>query len=170
MRRAWLAFLLWWSGAGLVLYSLAGERMPWLTVHIVLPWLLTGGWGLARAFAAWRERVQASAVIHRRSGVAKWELDMRGGWAPLAAGLPVLRHLVFASSTPAGDEPLLRKLGPDEVLDRLRDTQPYGARHVGWANFEHTLASVHGWELRRGAHARQGAQALASLFKPQGPR
>lgn len=120
--------------------------------------------------AAWRERVQASAVIHRRSGVAKWELDMRGGWAPLAAGLPVLRHLVFASSTPAGDEPLLRRLGADEVLARLRDTQPYGARHAGWAAFEHTLASVQGWELRRGAHARQGAQALAGLFRPQGPR
>lgn len=63
MRRAWLAFLLWWSGAGLVLYSLAGERMPWLTVHIVLPWLLTGGWGLARAFAAWRERVVWRAAL-----------------------------------------------------------------------------------------------------------
>jgi hypothetical protein len=120
--------------------------------------------------AAWRERVQASAVIHRRSGVAKWELDMRGGWAPLAAGLPVLRHLVFASSRPAGEQPLLRSLGTDEVLARLRDTQPYGARHAGWAAFEHTLAGVQGWELRRGAHARQGAQALAALFKLPAPR
>ncbi len=41
-----LALLLFWSLTSLLAYSLAGERMPWLTVHIALPFLLTAGWGL----------------------------------------------------------------------------------------------------------------------------
>lgn len=41
-----LALLLFWSLTSLFAYSLAGEKMPWLTVHIALPMLLTAGWGL----------------------------------------------------------------------------------------------------------------------------
>jgi uncharacterized protein (TIGR03663 family) len=41
-----LALLLFWSLTSLVAYSVAGEKMPWLTVHIALPLLLTAGWGL----------------------------------------------------------------------------------------------------------------------------
>ncbi len=41
-----LLLLLFWSLTSLIAYSVAGERMPWLTVHIALPILLTAGWGL----------------------------------------------------------------------------------------------------------------------------
>jgi uncharacterized protein (TIGR03663 family) len=41
-----LALLLFWTFTSLVAYSIAGEKMPWLTVHIALPLLLTGAWGL----------------------------------------------------------------------------------------------------------------------------
>jgi uncharacterized protein (TIGR03663 family) len=41
-----LGLLLYWSITSLLAYSLAGERMPWLTVHIALPFLLTAAWGL----------------------------------------------------------------------------------------------------------------------------
>ena len=40
-----LALLLFWSVLSLLAYSLAGERMPWLTVHIALPLALAAGWG-----------------------------------------------------------------------------------------------------------------------------
>lgn len=38
--------LLFWSVTSLIAYSIAGEKMPWLTVHIALPMLLAAGWGL----------------------------------------------------------------------------------------------------------------------------
>ena len=38
--------LFWWSISSLVAFSLAGEKMPWLTVHIALPMILLTGWGL----------------------------------------------------------------------------------------------------------------------------
>ncbi|MCD4674063.1 MAG: glycosyltransferase family 39 protein [Anaerolineaceae bacterium] len=41
-----LALLVFWSVMSLIAYSFAGERMPWLTVHIALPLLLTAAWGL----------------------------------------------------------------------------------------------------------------------------
>jgi len=41
-----LALLLFWSVTSLVAYSLAGEKMPWLTVHITAAMILAGGWGL----------------------------------------------------------------------------------------------------------------------------
>jgi predicted membrane-bound mannosyltransferase len=46
--------LAWWAVATLGLYSWAGEKMPWLTIHVALPWVLLGAWALARALAAWR--------------------------------------------------------------------------------------------------------------------
>ena len=41
-----LALLLFWSLTALVAYSVAGEKMPWLTVHITLPMLLASGWSV----------------------------------------------------------------------------------------------------------------------------
>lgn len=41
-----LPLLLFWGFASLVAYSLAGEKMPWLTVHITLAFILAAGWGL----------------------------------------------------------------------------------------------------------------------------
>ena len=40
------SLLVYWSLTALIAYSLAGEKMPWLTVHIALPLALAGGWGL----------------------------------------------------------------------------------------------------------------------------
>ena len=38
--------LAWWALSSLVAYSIAGEKMPWLTVHIALPMILLTGWVL----------------------------------------------------------------------------------------------------------------------------
>lgn len=42
-QRRFLAFLLWWSFVGLLMYSYAGEKVPWLLVHITLPLILLAG-------------------------------------------------------------------------------------------------------------------------------
>ena len=41
-----LALLVFWSITSLIAYSIAGEKMPWLTVHIALPTVLAAAWGL----------------------------------------------------------------------------------------------------------------------------
>lgn len=41
-----LSLLLYWSILSVLAYSVAGEKMPWITVHIALPMLLAAGWGV----------------------------------------------------------------------------------------------------------------------------
>jgi DNA-binding beta-propeller fold protein YncE len=41
-----LGFLLFWAATSTVAFSLAGERMPWLTTHIAVGFLLAAAWGL----------------------------------------------------------------------------------------------------------------------------
>ncbi len=65
-------FALYWSLTASVAYTIAGEKMPWLTYHITLPMMLLGGWALGR-------------LVERIS----WEdFRQKHGWAVLAV-LPV---------------------------------------------------------------------------------
>ncbi len=57
-----VSFLLWWTATAWTGYSYAGERMPWLTVHIALPMILLSGWLAGRLI----ERVDWRRVIERR--------------------------------------------------------------------------------------------------------
>ena len=41
-----LTLLLYWSVLSLIAFTVAGEKMPWLTVHIALPMLLAAGFGI----------------------------------------------------------------------------------------------------------------------------
>ena len=43
-------FLAWWFVLAFVIYSWAGEKMPWLTIHIALPLTILAGWFLGRLF------------------------------------------------------------------------------------------------------------------------
>lgn len=41
-----LTLLIYWSVLSLIAYSVAGEKMPWLTMHIALPMLLAAGFSI----------------------------------------------------------------------------------------------------------------------------
>lgn len=55
-----LILLLFWSLISLVAFSLAGERMPWLTTHIALPLILTAAFGIGYLLETtdWQEMAQ----------------------------------------------------------------------------------------------------------------
>lgn len=56
-RPLFVGFLLWWVVSAWALYSYAGEKMPWLTVHLALPMILLGAWAVGRFIERtnWRE-------------------------------------------------------------------------------------------------------------------
>jgi uncharacterized protein (TIGR03663 family) len=54
--------LLWWSLTSLFAYTLAGEKMPWLTYHIAWPMILLTGWALGQLV----ERIDWLQVRTRR--------------------------------------------------------------------------------------------------------
>ncbi|MEX1248289.1 MAG: flippase activity-associated protein Agl23 [Anaerolineales bacterium] len=45
-RRLALGLFAFWAISALLAYTIAGEKMPWLTVHIALPMLMLAGWAL----------------------------------------------------------------------------------------------------------------------------
>lgn len=56
-----LYLLVFWFISSLLAYTVAGEKMPWLTVHIALPMILLSGWGFAQLvqglrWQGWRAR------------------------------------------------------------------------------------------------------------------
>ena len=47
-RLALPAMLVWWAITTEFVYSWAGEKMPWLTMHVALPLVLLGAWAFAK--------------------------------------------------------------------------------------------------------------------------
>ncbi|MGD8968348.1 MAG: TIGR03663 family protein [Anaerolineae bacterium] len=85
--KTFVLFVLWWVGTAWVIYSYAGEKMPWLTVHLTLPMILLGAWGLGQFIEAvnWREALQKRLWIPALLA------------APLAMAIGMLIHSVASS-------------------------------------------------------------------------
>lgn len=47
-----ILLLAWWSIAAFAIYTWAGEKMPWLTIHLTLPLTLLAAWGFQQSLAA----------------------------------------------------------------------------------------------------------------------
>ena len=112
-------------------------------------------------------QVRASPVIRRRSGVEKFELDLRQPWARLAPQPLRLTGLVFLSreaAAPGGQG--LTPLALADWLPRFMKTQAYATQQAGWAVFEPQLRRLPACEMKRGAHPREAAQALRRLLEP----
>ena len=92
-------FLGFWSLASLLAYSAAGEKMPWLTVHIALPMILLSGW----VFGKFLESVNWRAF--------------REGRAWVVAGLLALALLALAAALGylLGDAPPFQGVGYEEI-------------------------------------------------------
>jgi hypothetical protein len=110
------------------------------------------------------EALRASPSIHRRSGVAKLEIDMRRTPFRLAPKPPRIATIVFLSTRSASGGPLLLPLRKEDAARRLRLDQPYAARQPGWTDFMRLTQRVDAFELRRGHHPRESAEALRMVL------
>jgi hypothetical protein len=110
-----------------------------------------------------RRAVRRSPVIRRRSGVRKYELDLRRGDFQLARAPLQCRALVFLSARPADGE-LLRPLSASRALSRLATEQAYARSRPEWPRFCRRMAALPAFELRRGKHPAQAVDALQSLL------
>lgn len=87
-RTLFVPFLLWWTASAWVIYSYAGEKMPWLTVHLALPMILLGAWGVGRFIEAidWervvRDRVWMAALLAPPFAMAVGVLVYAAGVGP----------------------------------------------------------------------------------------
>jgi predicted membrane-bound mannosyltransferase/DNA-binding beta-propeller fold protein YncE len=103
-------FLFAWAVLSWIGYAVAGEKMPWLFVHIAFPHILLAAWTLERAFGhfAWRDLVEsrawlvpvsliflalAWAAFQSSSGAVRQALEESGAEAGLAFSIAQLEPL-----------------------------------------------------------------------------
>jgi hypothetical protein len=114
---------------------------------------------------AWMTSKEAAAirkapVISRRSGVRKFEVDVRKSRYRKPVAALRIRALVFLSAAAASGTSLLKPLSTAQMLDRLAAEQAYAAGRSGWDEFCAGLAGTRVFELRRGQHPSQAVAAL----------
>jgi hypothetical protein len=108
--------------------------------------------------------VLRSPVIRRRSGVKKFEVDLREGTHRLARSPLKISALVFLSARQAGSECLLKPLSKTALLSRLAAAQAYAANQPEWPMFSRNMAKLQAFELQRGRHPDEAVAALRSLL------
>lgn len=115
---------------------------------------------------ATRRWISQAPIIRRRSGIAKFEADLRGGRGQLAAAPLTLAGAVFVSSQSAEDpDALLSPVAEHEIAARLSADQAYAASQPGWHRFAQRLTRVGVHHLRRGRHPRDSVDALRTLLR-----
>ena len=108
--------------------------------------------------------IRKSPVIRRRSGVRKFEIDLRGGDYRLAPSALNIAAVVFLSAQSAGERPLLTSLPRSELPARLTADQAYAANQPQWSAFTRSVSRLDAFELRRGRHPREAVAALRELL------
>jgi|KBSMisStandDraft_5_1062788.scaffolds.fasta_scaffold113435_2 hypothetical protein len=114
---------------------------------------------------AMRARIRKAPRIRRRSGVRKYQFDLRVNGLSLAKAPLDLAATVVLSARRGRDESLLEPLSRHEFVAALRRTQPYALGQPGWNAFERRVASRGGFRLLRGSHPEAGVRAVRALLR-----
>jgi hypothetical protein len=110
------------------------------------------------------DAIRRSPVIRRRSGVRKFEMDLRQEPFRIARSPLEIAGVVFLSPQSAGGTPLLKPVPASALLERLATTQAYGANQPQWQAFARNLSRLDAFELRRGRHPVEAIEALRTLL------
>jgi hypothetical protein len=112
-----------------------------------------------------RDWVTRAPVIRRRSGITKFEVDLRRRYGRPARGPLALAGAVFVSAQPAGrPDALLMPLHPDQVGRLLEADQPNASGQPGWRRFKRGIMDKGVHQLRRGCHPGDSIDALRRLL------
>ena len=113
--------------------------------------------------------IRRSPLIKRRSGVEKYEIDLRRAEFRLAPRAPQIVASVFMlAEKSAGAQPLASPLRRADLLARLQADQPYAASQFGWSRFTRAIARIPAFELRRGGHPTDTVVALEKILAATG--
>jgi predicted membrane-bound mannosyltransferase/DNA-binding beta-propeller fold protein YncE len=98
-RNAFTLFLIFWAGASLLAFTMAGEKMPWLTVHMALPIALLAGKTVNELYSRMSlpRRVEMPKAL--RMAVRSVNLKLTLALGPTAAALAVVILIVLSTST-----------------------------------------------------------------------
>jgi hypothetical protein len=108
--------------------------------------------------------IRKSPVIRRRTGVKKFEVDLRRGGYRLAPSPLKITAVVFLSRQEAVGRPLLTPLSKSSFLAKLTAAQAYAASQPQWRTFRERVSKLDGFELRRGRHPLEAVEVLRELL------
>lgn len=122
MRLYMRGFLLYWALVMLVVLSWAGEKMPWLVVHVALPMILLAASYAGEAFELLEKRLRECPRL-------------RYSTLGLAAGIPLISAFWFflwAWGTAGPWEPQIQVLdsGEEQITNYVRTLQPVIQDHT----------------------------------------
>jgi energy-coupling factor transporter ATP-binding protein EcfA2 len=120
------------------------------------------GW-IAHARTA--AKIRKSPIIRRRTGVSKYEIDLRRGDHAVAERPLKIGAIVFLSARPAAGGRLMKRLLPAQALPMLVREQAYAANRPPWKLFTRSVTQVPFFELRRGRHPSESVAALRQLME-----
>jgi hypothetical protein len=108
--------------------------------------------------------VRKAPVIRRRSGIMKYEVDLRTTGFRLAAAPLEIAGVVFLTRR-RGRGALLMPMPASRSIARLELVQSYGAAQPGWREFARRARWLPAYEMRRGEHPLAAVEALRSLLE-----
>ena len=108
--------------------------------------------------------IRRAPLIRRRSGVEKFEVNVRGGTYRLARMPLKLCAVVFATPRAAPNSALLSRIPPVRARAALLESQAYAATQPQWRNFRSSVQALPAFELRRAGHPRAAADAIKQLL------
>jgi hypothetical protein len=109
-------------------------------------------------------KIRKSPVIRRRTGVRKYEVDLRQAGSPPVERPVKINAVVFLSARTAAGRPLLQPLLPAQALPMLVREQAYAANQPSWNLFTRSVKRVPFFELCRGQHPSESVAALRELM------
>lgn len=115
-----------------------------------------------------RRWIAGSPVIQRRSGVAKYEADLRCAPAPAMLAPQPMRlvgAVILSQAMATGVDASLVPATAAEVADCLADDeQAYARSQPGWSRFERWAMGAPVLRLLRGRHPRSSVDAIQRLL------
>ena len=109
--------------------------------------------------------IRNSPVIRRRTGVRKYEVNLRRARYRLAVSPLKIAGVIFLSPKKAGEGGLLRPLSRASLLARLTKEQAYAAHQPQWRTFSERLGRLDAFELRRGSHPSEAVEVMRALLE-----
>ena len=112
-----------------------------------------------------RRWIAHAPVIRRRSGVRKFEVDLRQEYGrPAARALSLVAAVFVSAQTADSPDALLMPLDAREASLLLEADQPNASRQPGWQPFKRQILDKGAHQLRRGRHPRDSIDALRRLL------
>ena len=112
-------FLVWWFVLSLGLYSWAGEKMPWLSIHILLPMMLLSGVVIAAALGVCVQLVRHLAANETFTSSAA-NVRYAGGVLGVATAVVLLIPMIHSMLVLSYQDPAN---GPHEMMVYVQTTQ-----------------------------------------------